>query len=270
MGRMVAALLFLVLTVAGDVRSAAAQPLVHLWFPNTWAAKGAEAQKIADELGKKSGLKIVPEIAANNAELLTALTGTDPEIAFVGSMVSAVVWSRRLAQPLFQAVDGRHLYAGVMIFPKGQVPETILRDDPGAVAYNIGTTSGEVCAKAATGGKAALGMPSFPATADAVQSGKAKAGFVKDFWWDDNKQKYPQLDSAMLPGISDSRNPDNVMLVSVRVAPEIRGLILDAAYHSPKLFNANVVVPFDSSSLDYTLSLMKKAGLDPLTYEWPK
>lgn len=270
MGRTLVALLVICSCFGAGPRPAAAQPRITLWFPNSWAEKSTAAQKIADELGLRSGLRIVPHIADNNPEILTALTGQEPGMAYVGSMVAAVIWSRRLAQPLFQALDGHHLYAGVMIFPRGRDPREILRDDPEAIAYNIGYTSGEVCAKAASGGRASLGVTSFAASADAVRSGKAKAAFVKDFWWDENKRNFSKLDSAFLPGISESKNPDNVMLVSVLVAPEVRAMILDAAYHSPHLFNANLVVPFDSSSLDHTLSLMKKAGIDPLTYRWPR
>lgn len=245
-----------------------AEPEVHLWFPADWKKNSEAAQKIATELSKASGMQIVPQVAGNYPELMDALAVKTPELAYVGSMVAAVLRSRRLAQPLFQAVDGKHMYAGVMIYPKGQDPQAILKDHPSEIAYAVGATSGEVCAKAATAGKAAVAMESHQESVSALVAKKAMAAFVNDYWWDEHKGEFPGLELYRVPGISENRNPNHLLLASTSVPPEIKSLFYAAAFHAPQLFKANYIAPFDSSSLDFTLGLMGKAGLDPLTYTW--
>jgi len=262
--------LLLTLVYLAPPLAASAQTEIHMWMPPNWKTKSEEAQKIADVLSERSGLKIIPRIANNYTEIMKALSEKNPELAYVGSMVQAVIFARRLGVPLFQAWDGHQSYGGVMIFTKGASPQSILKETPESVAYPAGATSGEVCAKAATGGKANMVVNDFPAAAAAVIAGKAKAAFVKDIWWDANKGNYPNLDSYQVPEISENKNPDNVMVASKFVSPELKSILLDGALDSPKIFGAEIIVPFDSSSLDFTIGLMKKAGLDPLTYSWPE
>ena len=226
-------------------------------------------QKIADELGQEIGIKMIPHIADCYPQILTALTQKKPVLAYMGSMVSAIIWSRALGKPLFQAMDQKHFYGGILLFPKGLSPEAILQDHPAEIAYTVGATSGEVCAKVATGGRASIKVSDHRAAADAVQSGEAKAAFVKNFWWEANKNSYPELDSYSIPGLSDFKNADNVLLASNYVTPELKSLLLSSAIGAPQIFDADLVVPFDSSSFAFTLGLMKKAGIDPLTYTWP-
>ncbi len=245
-----------------------AAPEVKLWFPSD--TKAEVAQKIADGLSLKSGMKIVPRIAKDYPEILSALSEKRPNLAYVGSMVSTIIWSRRLGNPIFQAVDGRQSYAGEMLFPTGQSPQAILHDTPTEVAYTVGASAGEVSAKAATGRKAAIMVASHDEAAGAVKAGRAKAAFVKDSWWEDNKQRFPGLEAYRVPEISESKNPDNILIASKSVTPEVKSLIAGSAYQAPELFGAEFIVPFDSSSFDFTLALMKKAGIDPLTYTWPK
>ena len=247
----------------------ATEPDIHLWLTPAWKAHPEEATALANALSEKVGLQIIPRIANSYPEILRALTEKEPELAYVGSMVQAVLFARKLAVPLFQAMDGKQLYGGVMIYTKGESPQSILKNNPDGVAYTLGTAAGEVCAKAATGGLASKGgMVDFKAAADSVNLGMAKAAFVKDSWWDDNKMDYPKLDSYRVPEISEAKNPDNVMVASKFVSPEIKSMIMGAAIASPELFKAELIVPFDSSSLDFTLELMEKAGIDPQTYSW--
>lgn len=271
MKKLVTVLLLTLACLAHPAFSQATETEIHLWLPPTWKTQPEVARKLADALAQKSGLRITPHIANSYPEIMRGFSEKSPELAYVGSMVEAVVVARKLGVPLFQAMNGKHFYGGVMLFPKGDSPQSILKSSPDAVAYTLGTTAGEVCAKAATGGKAAMGgMIDFKAAADAVNIGLAKAAFVKDFWWDDNKASYPKLDFYRVPDISEAKNPDNVMLASKFVTPEIRSMLMAAALVSPQIFEADIIAPFDSSSLDFTLGLMKKAGIDPQTYSWPE
>lgn len=267
MKRLVLGIVTLMIALAVGM-PAGAEPEIHLWFSAEWKKEPESAQKIATELSKASGMHIVPQMAANYPELMDALADNTPELAYVGSMVSAVICSRHLAQPIFQAVDGKHLYAGVMIYPKGKEAGAILKESPEQIAYAVGASAGEVSAKAATAGKATLAVESHKEAVASVLGGKAKAAFVKDYWWEDHKAEYPGLEMTRVPGISENRNPDHVMLASTSVSPEIKALFYAAAFHAPELFKAQYIAPFDSSSLDFTLGLMAKAKLDPLTYSW--
>lgn len=245
-----------------------AEPEVHLWFPAEWQTKTEATEKIAAHLSRKSGMKITPRVVRNYQELMAAFEDKSPELAYVGSMVSAVLWSRRLAQPLFQAMDGEQFYAGVMLYPKGQEPLAILKEYPEEIAYAMGTSAGELSAKVASEGKAGQAKASQGEAAKAVGEGKAKAAFVKDYWWEKHKAEFPGVESYRLPGISENRNPDHVLLTSFSVSPEVKAHFFDAAIHAPELFDALYIAPFDASSLDFTLSLMSKAKVDPLTYVW--
>ena len=241
---------------------------IYLYFPPQWQDKIEEAEKIADGLSQEVGVKIMPRIATCYPEILTALTQKKPVLAYVGSMVQTIVWSRKLGAPLLQALDQKQYYGGILIFPKGMSPLAILNGYPDEIAYTVGATSGEVCAKAATGGKASIAVSDHRAAAETIKSGKAKAAFVKNTWWEENSNNYPGLDSYSVPGVSELDNADNVLLVSNFVSPEIKSSIMAATIKLPHIFNADLVVPFDSFSLWFTLKLMHKAGIDPLTYTW--
>lgn len=241
---------------------------INIYFPPNWKEMPA-ADQIADGLSQTVGIKFTPHIADCYPEIFTALSQKKPVLAYVGSMVSAIIWSREIGTPLFQAIDHKQFYGGVLLFPKGSDPETILSDYPAEVAYTAGATSGEVCALVATNGKASLAVAEHRVGADSIMNGTAKAAFVKNFWWAENKDKYPALESYNVPGVSDLKNADNVLIASSFVPPEIKTLIMSGADNIAQTFNADLIAPFDSSSFNFTLDLMKKAGINPLTYTWP-
>lgn len=263
---------FLLATISflfGTLSSAWAVTEINMYFPPKWKDQPEAAHKITNGLSREVGIKIIPQIADCYAEILTALTQKKPVLAYVGSMVQTIVWSRKLGAPLLQALDHKQYYGGILIFPKGMSPSAILNDYPAEISYTVGATSGEVCAKAATGGKALIVVSDQRAAVDSIKSGKAKAAFVKNTWWEDNRNKYPEFDSYSVPGVSDLDNADNVLLVSTFVSPEIKSSIMSAAIKVPHIFNADLVVPFDSFLLWFTMKLMNQAGMDPLTYTWP-
>lgn len=236
------------------------------WFPP--GTEAAKCKTITDSLSSNSKLVITPRVAKNYPELLAAFSEKKPQLAYAGSFVSSILQARNLSVPLVQAVDGREMYGGVMIYAKGQNPADILKNSPVEIAFTEGASSGESCAKAATEGKASIKVNKHGAAADAVKTGKAKAAFVKDTWWEDNKAKYPDFESYSVPGISDSKNPDNILQSSTGVSDEMRKKIADAAIAGKDAFGAQKMEVFERSKLDFSMQLMAKGKIDPKTYSW--
>jgi ABC-type phosphate/phosphonate transport system substrate-binding protein len=164
-----------------------------------------------------------------------------------------------------QAIDGKQFYGAWMIYPKGGNPAAILADAPAKIAFAKGATSGETGAKAATGGKASVATANHGAAVEAVKSGKAVAAFVKSWWWEANKGKYPELEAHKVAGVSDAKNPDNVLTASKNVDAAVRGKLKAAALAAPAAFGAQSMAEF-SGDLSFTLALMGKGKLDPVSY----
>ena len=91
---------------------------------------------------------------------------------------------------------------------------------------------------------------------------------MKNWWWESNKAKFPMLSMYKIPEISVEKNPDNVLTASKAVPLEIQKKIIDAASASKDVFGASKIIPFDSSNLDFSLNLMKKGKINPMTYSW--
>jgi len=168
----------------------------------------------------------------------------------------------------WQNINGKEMYSGILIYPRGKDPRKLLQESPEKIAFAVGASSGESSAKAATAGKARFRTPSHTATAGSVRAGKAVAGFVKNWWWQSNKHKYPDLEACDIPGVSELKNPDNVLTASQAVSYEVRKRIAVAAVRNREAFGASEMIPFDSTKLEFSLGLMKKGGIDPSTYTW--
>jgi ABC-type phosphate/phosphonate transport system substrate-binding protein len=186
----------------------------------------------------------------------------------VGSFVQAIIKARDLGTALVQNVNGKEFYSGVLVYPKGEDPEKILRENPEKIAFAKGASSGESSAKAATSGKAEIGTANHGATCGAVKAGKASAGVVKNWWWESNKSEFPTLDMYKIPGVSVLKNPDNVLTASKAVPADIQKKITDAAIAGKEAFGAPEMEKFDQSLLGFSLELMEKGKIDPLTYAW--
>jgi len=241
---------------------------MNCWFPPAWKAKAPQAKAIAQALSQGSGLTIRPRIAKSYPQILTAFSQKTENIVYVGSFVQAIIHARQLGTPLVQNANGHEFYSGVMVYPKDQDPESILKKFPAQIAYAKGADSGETSAKAATGGKAAIATANHSATCAAIMAGKAKAGYVKNWWWASHKAKYPSLAMAETPGISIIGHPDNVLTVSSAVSPADAEKIKKAALANKAVFGAPKMLPFDASKIQFSLNMMKKAHIDPLTYSW--
>ncbi len=241
---------------------------LDLWFAPGWKAKAGKAKAITHALSEKSGLKIRPRIAKSYPQILATFSSGEPALVYVGSFVQAIIRARGLGEGLVQAANGKEYYSGVLVYPKGKDPAAILQGQPVKIAYAVGASSGESSAKAATGGQAAIPTKNHAATCGAVKAGKAMAGVVKNWWWEGNGKRFQGLDMYLIPGISENKNPDNVLSASKGVPAETKSKIKESAKASSDVFGASEMVDFDPSTLDFSLSLMAKGKIDPMTYSW--
>jgi ABC-type phosphate/phosphonate transport system substrate-binding protein len=260
--------LLVTLALAATPFAAAAGDAITCYFPPNWDHRGDQAKAITDALAKESGVAVAPKVAKSYPEILTAFEAKEPCLVYVGSFTQAIIQAKGLGAPMLQVKDGKENYGAWMIYPKGEDPQAILKDHPAEVAFAVAASSGESGAKAATHGKAALGMASHDAAADAVVAGKAKAAFVKNWWWEEHKGEYPQLEVVQIPGVSDAKNPDNVLTGSKALPPQTRERLLKAALASKEVFGGKETVRFTAKDLEFTLSLMKQAGISPVSYKW--
>jgi ABC-type phosphate/phosphonate transport system substrate-binding protein len=234
-----------------------------------WFVPGSEGPRcklITDALSRGSGVAITPRVAQSYTEIFKAFAEKKDALVYAGSFTSALLTARRLAVPLAQRVDSQEFYSGVMIFPRGGNPTTLLKEHGAEVAFAIGASSGESSAKAATGGKAALGVKDHMAAANAIKAGKARAAFVKNWWWQANSSKFPELQMFEVPGVSEQKNPDNILLVSVSVTDDLRARLLKAAMASKDAFGATRMDRFDAKELEFSQGLMAKGGINLNTY----
>ena len=235
---------------------------VTCWFPPNFPADSA--RRITDALGA-SGVSVEAHIAKSYPEILEAFSGKGANVAYVGSFVQAIFSVKQQGVTLVQAVDGKQFYGSWMIYPKGGDPASILRESPAKIAFAKGASSGESGAKAATDGKASIATANHGAAAEAVKSGKAKAAFVKSWWWEANRAKYPELEVHKVPGVSDAKNPDNVLTASKHVDEGLRKKLKAAALAAPAAFGAQSMAEF-SGDLSFSIGLMRKGKIDPASY----
>ena len=233
------------------------------WFaPKT---EGAKAKAMAEALSK-SGNNITPRVATSYGEIVEAMAKPEPQLVFVGSFTQAMLAARATGTPIVQGVDGKELYSGILIYPEGQSPTDILTSSPADISFAIGASSGESSAKAATGGKASIGVTNHEAAVNAVKAGKAKAAVVKNWWWENNKAKFPGMAAYEIPGVSEQKNPDNVLTANKAVDAKAIADLTKVAKENSAAFGAKEMRDFSPDSLTFTLSLMQKGGIDPKTY----
>lgn len=241
---------------------------MELWFSPGWKSKVGQAKEITKALSDESGVTITPRIAKSYPEILDEFSSGKPALVYVGSFVQAIIRARNLGEGLVQSVTGKEMYSGVLVYPEGENPADILSNHPEEIAYAVGASSGESSAKAATGGKASIKTKNHAATTGAVKSGHAKAGVVKNWWWEANGNRYKGIAMYKIPGISETRNPDNVLAASKGVTDADKQKIKAAAKKLKRVFGAKSMRDFDPATLDFSLSLMAKGKIDPETYAW--
>lgn len=260
--------LLFTMVLAAAAPSHAAADDITCWFPPGWESKGDRIRSIVDALAQGAGVTVQPRVASSYPRILDAFAAGGPDLVYAGSFVQSIILSRNLGTPLVQVRDGKEFYAGIMVHPKGQDPAAILRDHGARVAFAVGASSGESSAKAATNGKAAFRVASHAAAAGAVAAGKAAAAFVKNWWWASHRNQYPALTSWSVPGVSEEKNPDNILTASKGVPKSLIPKITDAAIRAKDDFGADTMVSVTPDILDFSLSLMKAGNIDPLAYAW--
>jgi ABC-type phosphate/phosphonate transport system substrate-binding protein len=265
MKKLIVGFLFVVgMSVAGSAMAAEA---LTCWFPPGF--KEVQAKAITDALTANSGITIIPKVAKSYPEILDAFATNRPNLAYAGSFAQSIISARKLGTPMVQSADGKEMYSGILICSKNQDPENLLKQFPQQIAFAKGASSGESTAKAATGGKAAISVASHGDAVKAVVDGKAQAAVVKDWWWLNNEKNYSNLKSYRIPGLSEQRNPDNVLTASNAVSQQVvEKLTLAAMVSSASFGEKSVILPFSSGQLAFSLGLMKKGGIDPLVYAW--
>jgi ABC-type phosphate/phosphonate transport system substrate-binding protein len=245
--------------IAGDITC---------WFPPGWKSKGKQAKAIAQALTEESGITVKPRIARGYPDILRAFASDDQNLVYVGSFVQAIIQARGLGVPLVQNVNGKEMYGSWMVYPESENPQAILANYPDKVAFAIGASSGESGAKAGTNGKASIGVPNHGAAVGAVKAGKAKAAFVKNWWWKGNAKKFKGMAVYQVPGVSDLKNPDNVLTASTAVPEDLRKKIAQAAAAAKDAFGAPQMATFDVATLDFSWGLMEKGKIGPSNYSW--
>jgi ABC-type phosphate/phosphonate transport system substrate-binding protein len=255
--------------IFGLVQPLFAADTLTCWFPPGWKKKAPQAQAIAKALSVKAEMKIRPRIAKSYPEILRAFDSNDKSLVYVGSFVQSIIAARKLGTPLVQNVNGKELYSGVLITPKGADAKSILAKNPTQISFALGASSGESSAKAATGGKAAIGVANHAAAVGAIKAGRAKAAVVKNWWWKSRAKDYPQMAMHLIPGVSIERNPDNVLTASKAVPASVQNKIKAAALASSSAFGKGAnMQPFDAGKLAFSLGLMQKGKIDPIKYSW--
>lgn len=268
-GKFLRKMIFLVILFFASRASASE---IIIIYPPEWSADAARTKAIAEALSQGTGITIRPLIADTYTQLVEAFSQKKPVLGYLGSFAQAVLFSRGLYVPILQGVDGEEFYTSVMIVPESAAgdPFQIIRKAGSEVAYCVGTSSGESGAKAATQGKAALAFSTHEASVNAVITGEAQAAFVKDKWWESKKDEYKGLKCVHYPVISSYRHPARILCANKFVSDQDRSMIKKAALNSEAAFGVKSFNEVQSSIIEQTLALMRKAGINPSTYSWEK
>jgi hypothetical protein len=240
-----------------------------LYYPPEWTDKAPQAKAIAEALSQGSGMVIQPRIAHSYPEIVETFAKNQPLLIYVGSFLQALLHARGLV-PIVQAIDGKEFYTSILIAPSsaGTDPVAIVKNAGSLVSYSKGTSSGESGAKAATGGEAAIATNNHGAAVSAVKLEKAKCAFVKNWWWEGNKAKYEGMNKFDYPGVSDHKNPDNVLSANRLVSSGDIGKLKAAAMKNPEVFQVKTFNEFAPALLAPSLHLMRMGKIDPKTYTW--
>jgi ABC-type phosphate/phosphonate transport system substrate-binding protein len=197
---------------------------------------------------------------------------------FSGSGIAGAMFIKELAVPLVRPVDkdGNSTYWAVVIAPKGspKFSGTIDYFKGKKVLLTALASSGEFyfrsLAGAAQSNATLLKAASHGAAIDALDhKDQADAAIVKNRVWDKVKSKYPNL---MLVGQDKGENPDNTLIVSKKVSPELAekvNLALlsvneDTSPEAQAVKSGMEIQGFlktTSKDFEHTLSLLKKAGV---------
>lgn len=244
---------------------------ITLYFPPSWKTNQiTKAKTIAQTLSKDSGLQIRPLIAKTYPRILKAFAEDKPALAYAGSFIQVILYNRKQSTNLVHVLNGHEFYTSFLVTPRtaGANPIAIINTAGSAVAFAKGTSSGESAAKSATNGKATIATLNHRISINAINSGKAKAAFVKDWWWLANQDRYPNLQYLSYPEVSNIKHPDNVLSANHAVSATAIAKIRTAALKNAMVFDAKAIIEFDPTHLNPSIVLMKNGNIDPHTYAW--
>ncbi len=242
--------------------------------------QGGVAQKykpLLDYLTKK-GIEASFVSAKDYPSAAGMFSKGDVDAMFSGSGVAGSMIIKDLAWPLVRPVskDGYSTYWAVVIAPKGSSKFS------GSVDYFKGkkvlltalASSGEFyfrsLAGAAQSNAMLLKAASHGAAIDALDhKGQADVAIVKNRVWDKMKDKYPNL---MFVGEDKGENPDNTLIVSKKVPPQlaekVKGALLavneDLSPEAAAVKSSMEIRGFLNTThkdFEHTLALLKKAGV---------
>ena len=240
-----------------------------LFFPPEWQGKGQQVRDIAKMLSQGE-TTVKPVVARSYPDIIIAFSKNEPVLVYVGSFLQALLHERGLSAPIVQGLDGKEAYTSILIAPTGAGtdPVAIVKAAGSFVAYAKGTSSGESGAKAATNGLANLGVTNHAAAVSAVTTGSAKCAFVKNWWWEGSKAAFKGLSQFEYPGVSDKRNPDNVLSANKAVSAKDASAIKSIATKHADVFGVKSFQEFNPALLEPSLALMRKGNINPKAYTW--
>jgi ABC-type nitrate/sulfonate/bicarbonate transport system substrate-binding protein len=223
-------------------------------------------------------------VAKNYAEAAKLFEAGEADGMVAGSFVAAVFIGKEVAKPVARplGVNGVSTYKALVVAKEGTKPFAGLEDFRGKrVAYSGLASSGEIFARSLlpAGEKpesvyTPVLAPSHQAAFNAVSSGAADYAVGKNTIW--NPADYPGL--AVVGG-DDAENPDNTIIMPnavyakhgadiVKVLTGLEGDSSPAAEAVRKAFKAKGFLATTAGDFDHTNGLVKKAHVDPKSFDF--
>jgi ABC-type phosphate/phosphonate transport system substrate-binding protein len=197
---------------------------------------------------------------------------------FSGSGIAVCMIIKRLANPLVRPVhvEGWSTYWAVVIGPKGskRFTQDVGFFDNKKVIFSSLASSGEFYFHSLDGSiqpqVTILKASSHGAALDALARQAADYAIVKNRVWEKTRQNYPDL---MRVGEDPGENPDGTLIVSIttdkQVVENLRNALLELkqdqsprALSAKKELNIEGFIPTTREDFNYTMQLLKKAGVD--------
>ncbi len=203
---------------------------------------------------------------------------------FAGSFVAATLIAKRLAVPVVRPLlmNGFSTYRALVIARRRTKPFTGIGDFAGKrVAYTLLASSGEVYVRSLLPPGTQPGSLFTPVPAashlravQAVERGEADYAVIKDLVF--NRVAFPDLEVV---GMDPSANPNMTLILTPgamkRFGKELRASLLylegDETIEAGdvrKEFLCSKFIPTTEDDFRHTYDLMKKAGIDPKTFDW--
>lgn len=193
---------------------------------------------------------------------------------FAGSGVAGTMMIKKLAYPLLRPVNkaGWSTYWAVILAPNGSPKYSNNKKyfKGKRIICSALASSGEFYARSILGPKRELiKTGSHGLAISALSKGMADIAIVKNRVWDEEKDKYPNLEKV---GEDKGENPNNTLIISFKVnkslAKEIKKILLgieadksNEAKRVKDTLKIKKYISTDKKDFKHTLKLLKKAGV---------